>query len=112
MRLSGGSSSKPYLPKQKQRRCGRIQAACSQVSFIAPPDQQSELLRIRPQKHCWRSRGRREIQFKGACRRGSSHSHHANTAAQGHVSQPCDIKEEQEGGANTINCTHEHSHAD
>lgn len=52
-----------------------------------------------------------QIQFKGACRRGSSSSHHANTAAQGHVSPPPDIKEEQEGGANTINGTREQSHA-
>ncbi|KAG7515743.1 hypothetical protein JOB18_014955, partial [Solea senegalensis] len=38
------------------------------------------------------------IQFKGACRRGSSRSCRANTAAQGHMSQHCDIKEEQEKG--------------
>lgn len=34
-----------------------------------------------------------QIQFKGARRRGSSRSCRANTAAQGHMSQPCDIKE-------------------
>lgn len=39
-----------------------------------------------------------QIQFKGARRRGSSRSCRANVAAQGHMSQPCDIKEEQERG--------------
>lgn len=39
-----------------------------------------------------------QIQFKGARRRGSSRSCRANAAAQGHMSQPCDIKEEQERG--------------
>lgn len=55
-----------------------------------------------------------QIQFKGARRQGSSRSCRANAAAQGHMSQPCDIKEEQERGtgrgrAETINHRHAHT---
>lgn len=61
-----------------------------------------------------------QIQFKGARRRGSSRSCRANVAAQGHMSQPCDIKEEQERGMGEgggregeqkpINHRHAHKH--
>lgn len=57
-----------------------------------------------------------QIQFKGARRRGSSRSCRANVAAQGHMSQPCDIKEEQErgtgegGGAGQKTIQHRHAH--
>lgn len=53
-----------------------------------------------------------QIQFKGARRRGSSRSCRANAAAQGHMSQPCDIKEEQErgtGGGQKLSTTDMHT---
>lgn len=52
-----------------------------------------------------------QIQFKGTRRRSSSRSCRANAAAQGHMSQPSDIKEERQGrGGRKPSTTDMHTH--